>query len=76
MPRYYFHIEDNGYARDEDGYELVDTAAACREAMLFAGELLRDGGKDGTLERLWRLCVTDSAGSTVFALSIAAGGPV
>jgi hypothetical protein len=41
MPRYFFHLEPYG-ARDEDGQELEDDAAARREVALVAQDLARN----------------------------------
>jgi hypothetical protein len=41
MPRYFFHIRDSGdLSRDREGQELVDLAAARREAVCAARELI------------------------------------
>ena len=42
MPRFFFHTEDDGPHRDEEGAILPDAASAEGEALKVLGELLKD----------------------------------
>jgi hypothetical protein len=44
MPRYLFHlVSDCARVPDREGTDLADAGAACREAFLVAGELVKPG---------------------------------
>ena len=76
MPRYFFHIQENGSGLDDEGTELEDAEAARQEALRTSGGILRDG--DGARlwsGRPWRLWVTDQPGglgNTLFTIEILA----
>jgi hypothetical protein len=72
MPRYFFHIKDGVVMPDKEGTELRDVAAAHQQAVVFAGEVLRDCGETFWKNADWRVWVTDEAGETVCALRFAA----
>ncbi|KQN71333.1 hypothetical protein ASE94_11185 [Devosia sp. Leaf64] len=42
MPRYFFHVRDGEFIPDLEGTELPDDTAACREAVITAGNMLAD----------------------------------
>ena len=76
MPRYFFNITDGETVIDEHGYEMENLAAARREAMVSAGEMLRDyqPSWDGAV---WEMWVTDrpgDAGATLLSLKFSARG--
>ncbi len=63
MPRWYFHVHDGKAAfRDPEGSELPDLAAARREALAAAHELLNDGMLSGEDRRGWRVEIASEAG--------------
>ena len=45
MPRYFFNIDGFPTLIDEEGEELRDNEMAWREAVITAGEMLRDMGE-------------------------------
>ena len=45
MPRYYFHVHDGHEVPDEDGVDLSDDDDARTQAVIAAGEALRDTGR-------------------------------
>ena len=60
MPRFYFHVEDDRTTLDREGTLLPDIDAARQEAIILAGEMLRNGsGKVIWSGKLWRMWVTD-----------------
>ena len=69
MPRYFFHVHDGQDTPDEDGVELSGPDEAKGQAVIFAGEALRD--KDGAFWNSgeWRMVVVDEAGATVCTLA-------
>src|SRR6186997_2075787 len=76
MPRYYFHIEENGTTLDDEGTELYDREAARNEAVFTSSGILRDsGGPHFWSGKPWRLWVTDQPGGlgkTLFTIQISA----
>ena len=64
MPRYYFDVD--GAPDDDDGVELPDFPAARAQAIIAAGEMLRD--LDGALIEDWIMRVTDEARQRVLTL--------
>ena len=53
MPHYFIDIVEDTYrTSDEVGLDLVDMAAARREAMLILIELARDEAREGNFEAL------------------------
>jgi hypothetical protein len=76
MPRYFFNITDGETVIDEHGYEMENLAAARHEAMVSAGEMLRDYRPSWT-GAVWEMWVTDrpgDAGATLLSLKFSAGG--
>jgi hypothetical protein len=70
MPRYFFNVHDSRDIPDEDGIVFPGPDAAREQAVIAAGEMLKDldGGVWGVPE--WRMVVTDEQGATVGTLSI------
>lgn len=68
MPHYYFHTADGTRDVDRTGVELVDDAAARREAIRFGGAVMNEqpdvlwDGKD------FRVEVTNEAGDLLFTI--------
>ena len=72
MPRYFFHVHDGNAVPDDDGVELSGAEEARAQAVLAAGEALRD-----TAQRFWRhpewsMHVVDESGETVCRLRFSA----
>ena len=70
MPRYFFHCEGAQNFFDDEGTEVADISAARVQAVMNAGEILRDHAEKFADSRHWRVFVTDAAGGTVFALQL------
>ena len=45
MPRYFFNVHDGKDLPDDSGTELGDSDAAHREAIVAAGEMLKETGR-------------------------------
>ena len=61
MPRYYFHVEDDSTVIDRVGTVLPDLPAARNEAVVTAGEILRDGSAASLWTgKPWRMWVTEA----------------
>jgi hypothetical protein len=72
VPRYFFHVHDSVDMIDRVGNELSGPEEAHTEAVVAAGEMLRDVGGRFWKHREWRMWVTDEAGATVCALRFSA----
>lgn len=73
MPRYYFHLhEDGSVIDDEEGTELVDDAAARFVAVRAARDVLAGAVMRGRLPLTDVVVVTDHIGQTVFSLTLGA----
>jgi hypothetical protein len=73
VPRYFFHVHDSSDFLDSEGVELPDLVDAARtQAVIAAGEALKD--LDGKFWKSpdWRMWVTDEAGETVCTLTFSA----
>jgi hypothetical protein len=69
MGRFYFHVkEGNELIADEDGTDLPDLAAATREALQAARELLAEAIKLGKPTSPEAIVVADAGGRTLFEL--------
>ena len=68
MERYHFHVIDQTECRDLHGTLLKDVFAAKREALRFAGDLLKDLGDKLWSGAAWNIRVTDSDDLTLFEL--------
>ncbi len=68
MPRYFFHVRDSAEFIDDEGVELSSLNEVRSQAVVAAGEALKDlGGKFWNGED-WRMWVTDETGTTVCTL--------
>ena len=73
MPRYFFNIHDGKNVIDHEGTELRDLDEAKSDAVHLAGHSIADmGDKFWTKGEEWRLEVTDSSGTVLFALKFSA----
>ena len=68
MPRFHFNVYDGVTLPDEDGTELPDWHHARAQALLFAGELLKDEAIHRQLADGWHIEVTDERGLILFRL--------
>jgi hypothetical protein len=75
VPRYFFHVHDSVDMIDQDGTEFSNREEARAEAVVVAGEMLRDVGGRFWNSPDWRIWVTDEAGQTVCALNFSAENP-
>jgi len=71
MPRYFFNVRDGTTVTDENGTMLPDLAAARKVAVRFAGDLLRDLGREPPADEDWKVEVTDEHGLILFTLLLA-----
>ena len=69
MPRFFFHVYDDMVARDEEGVELPDAAAAKREAVRGARSLACEQVVNGRLHLGHRVEVEDSSGAHVATIA-------
>jgi hypothetical protein len=72
MDRYFFHVIDGKFLVDTQGTDLPDLAAARNEAIVAAGEILRDAGRSAWNGAEWQMHVTDSNKKTVLKLTFTA----
>ena len=73
MGRFYFHLkEGDELIPDEDGTDLPDVAAATREAVLTARELLANAIKGGKERVPEALVIADEAGQTLEVVPLVA----
>ena len=72
MPRYFFSVIDGRDYTDTEGSELPDLAAAQAEAIVTAGEMLRDSTGNVWSGHEWRMNVSDEGGTTVLSLHFTA----
>jgi hypothetical protein len=53
MPRFHFHIQENGrLILDEEGHEFVDSAAVRKEAVAAGAAIARDAFITGSARRV------------------------
>ena len=71
MPRYYFHVRDGKDHPDREGTEIADPASVRLQAIMTAGEMLRDLGPQWDGED-WQMSVADEAGKVVLRLRFSA----
>ena len=72
MPRYFFHVHDSISIPDDEGVELRDADDARNQAVVAAGEALRDAGRKFWNSGEWTMHVVDEAGETVCRLRFSA----
>jgi hypothetical protein len=69
MPRYFFNIHDSQNLPDNDGTVFPGPEAAREQAVILAGEVLKDLDGKFWNAREWRMVVTDEQGATVCTLT-------
>ena len=72
MPRYFFNVHDGNDLPDAEGVELAGREEAHCEAILAAGEMLREIDRDFLASDVWEMHVTDASGATVCRLKFSA----
>ena len=72
MPRYFFHIQDGQSLSDQDGVELRGIDEVRNQAVVAAGEALRDQGGKFWNHGQWLMQVVDENGETVCRLRFSA----
>jgi hypothetical protein len=75
VPRYFFHVHDSVDLLDYEGTELTGPDEARVQAVVTAGELLRDVGGRFWNSPEWQLWVIDEAGQRICALKFSAEHP-
>ena len=70
MPRYYFHVHDGRDVPDDEGIALAGPEDARAQAVVAAGEALKDLGAMYWQHADWRMHVTDEQGATVCCLRL------
>ncbi len=65
MPRFYFHLYDDGIFLDDEGQQLANVAAANDVAIANAREMACAEVMDGRLSLQHRIEVTDEGGHTI-----------
>jgi uncharacterized protein DUF6894 len=71
MPRFFFDVQEHGLtATDVEGSELPDAEAACREAAITLGEMVRDTLKNSPDSHSIRMVVRDERGTTLCHMSL------
>jgi hypothetical protein len=77
MPRYFFHLADGVREADDEGMELSDIRAASEQAIMFAGEIIKDHPQRFSSDRTLHIVVSDESGSVCFTVTImVTGGPL
>ena len=69
MPRYFFHVRDSVEMLDHDGVELPSLPEARAQAVVAAGEAIKDLGDKFWRSETWHMWVTDETGETVCTLN-------
>jgi hypothetical protein len=72
MPRYFFNVHDGKDLPDNEGVELAGRNEAHRQAIITAGEMLRETGREFLAGDTWEMHVTDSSRATVCRLKFSA----
>ena len=68
MARYFFHVKDSAVSLDDDGVEFSSLSEARAQAVVAAGEAIRDLGGQFWPSEAWHMWVTDETGATVCTL--------
>ena len=72
MPRYFFHVQDGSNFVDEDGTELRGVEEARVQAVVAAGEALKDHAAEFWNNGDWFMKVVDEDGGAVCSLRFSA----
>jgi hypothetical protein len=71
MSRFFFHLETDGWLRDEQGKELPSAAHAQLEALRIARSIAGEDVTQGSLDLTHAIVVHDDAKQTVAHVSFA-----
>ena len=72
MPRFYFHICDgHGFIEDEEGVNLANEAAARKQAVEAARDVMTGDVREGQLDLTSFIEVEDEAHTLLFTLAFA-----
>lgn len=72
MPRYFFNVKDGEDLPDHEGTEFAGVGEARNQAIVAAGEMIKQNGHTVWNGSLWQMNVTDEAGAAVFTLRFSA----
>jgi hypothetical protein len=72
MPRYFFHVDDGRSSPDDEGLEMRNADEARNQAVIAAGEALRDIGGKFWHHPEWLMVVTDERDRPVCRLRFSA----
>lgn len=72
MPRYFFHVRDSDEFIDDTGTEFPGADEARAQAVVAAGEMLRDLGPRFWNSGGWQMHVVDENGAGVCSLTFSA----
>jgi hypothetical protein len=72
MPRYFFHIEEGEDLPDDEGTELTDATTARAQAIMTAGQILKDLGQQVWDGEAWTMTVVDETGVRICQISFKA----
>jgi hypothetical protein len=73
MPRFFFNVHDGVDILDDEGMELPGPDEARAQAIITAGEMLKEKGRAFWPAVEWAMEVTDESGGTVCKLKFSAG---
>ena len=68
MPRYFFHVYDDVIAKDDEGMDLPNLAAARLNAIRGARDIISEQVRHGHLVLSHWIDVVDEGGATVLTL--------
>jgi hypothetical protein len=72
MALFFFHVSENGAEiLDHDGVEFPSLQEARAQAVVAAGEAIKDLGETFWRTEAWHMSVTDESGATVCTLDVA-----
>ena len=69
MPRYFFHVYDDVIAKDEEGAELPNLAAARLNALVGARDLIAEQVRHGYIVLSHWIDVVDEQGEAVLTIA-------
>jgi hypothetical protein len=68
VPRYFFNVHDGKDLPDDRGTELANREEARQQAIVSAGEMVRETTRKYLRGDVWEMHVTDELGATVCML--------
>ncbi|BAU90371.1 hypothetical protein MPPM_1766 [Methylorubrum populi] len=70
MPKYFFNVSDGLNITDDEGLDCPSLDVALREAVRYAGSLLKESGHRLHLGDTWSLEVTEEATASAFCIDL------